>query len=117
MPYENEVHSKNSHGGKKAMVDIDETICFYEGPRVYEKAVPNTENIWKINHLFEQGWIITYATSRGSSHPRNAERMRYLETLTREQLTKWGCKFHHLEIGRPLYDLIIDDKAKRIEEL
>lgn len=117
--YEGEIHSKNNPKVKKAQVDIDETICFYEGPRVYEKAVPDTKNIWKINKLFEEGWVVVYATSRGSSQPRNAGRMKYLRDLTEKQLKTWGCKYHHLVMGdeKPLYDLIVDDKAKRIEEL
>ena len=28
-------------GSKKALVDIDETICFYSDKRVYELAEPN----------------------------------------------------------------------------
>lgn len=52
-------------GSKKALVDIDETICFYSDKRVYELAKPNFENIAKINQLFEQGWHITYWTGRG----------------------------------------------------
>ena len=38
-------------GSKKALVDIDETICFYSDKRVYELAEPNFENIAKINQL------------------------------------------------------------------
>ena len=33
-------------------VDIDETICFYEGKREYPLATPNLDNISKINKLF-----------------------------------------------------------------
>ena len=38
-------------------------------------------------------------------------------TLT--QLNGWGCKFHELKVGdeKPHFDLVIDDKAKRIEEI
>ena len=34
---------------KKAFVDIDETICFYEDKRIDELAKPNISNINKIN--------------------------------------------------------------------
>ena len=38
--------------------------------------------------------------------------------LTRKQLDEWGCKFHSLELGnKPNFDLLIDDKVKRIEEI
>ena len=35
------------------------------------------------------------------------------------QLNSWGCKFHGLMCGdqKPHFDLVIDDKAKRIEEI
>ena len=41
---------------------------------------------------------------------------------TWNQLKEWGCKFHDLITGtsenpKPHFDLVIDDKAKRIEEL
>jgi dTDP-glucose 4,6-dehydratase len=109
-----------SEGQKKAYVDIDETICFYEGKRIYEYAIPNMTNINKINNLKKQGWHITYYTARGG-----ASKIDYTE-LTIQQLNKWGCEFDNLIVGfkedrtlptKPSYDLIVDDKAKRIEEL
>jgi len=114
----NEVHYKNN-STPIAFVDIDETICFYEGDRVYENAVPNYEYIAKINKLYNEVWIIVYWTARGSTRPDDLERLKYLRELTTKQLNDWGALFHRLEIGdkKPLYDLIIDDKAKRIEEL
>ena len=38
--------------------------------------------------------------------------------LTKEQLDRWGCKYHDLSTGeKPDYDLLICDKTKRIEEI
>ena len=38
--------------------------------------------------------------------------------LTQRQLDKWGCKYHDVQLGnKPMFDLFIDDKAKRIEEI
>jgi len=37
--------------------------------------------------------------------------------LVKSQLTLWGCKYHDFRVGKPQYDLWIDDKSKRIEEL
>ncbi len=31
--------------------------------------------------------------------------------FTNNQLVKWGVKFHKLIMGKPEYDLFIDDKA------
>ena len=41
-------------------VDIDETICHYEGPREYHLAVPSKWAINKINDLYDKGNTITY---------------------------------------------------------
>ena len=97
---------------KKIFVDIDETICFYEGDRNYLLAIPDKKNIDKINKLYNEGHEITYWTARGSVTGIDWG----LETKT--QLDKWGCKYHHLSVGeKPHYDLLICDKTKRIEEI
>jgi hypothetical protein len=93
-------------------VDIDETICYYEDERDYSKALPILENIKKINKLYDEGNSITYWTARGS-----VTKINWLET-TKNQLNKWGCKYHNLSVGeKPPYDLLICDKTKRIEEI
>ena len=111
--------SKLYNENKRALVDIDETICFYGSKRIYEKAVPATDNIAKINKLYEEGWHITYWTARGGH-----SNIDYYD-LTEKQLDDWGCKYHEIITGystsgnvtKPSFDLVIDDKAKRIEEL
>ena len=108
--------SKSTASGKTALVDIDETICFYSGERRYDLSEPSDENIKKINDLYDNGWTIIYWTARGAVSGKD-----YTE-YTRKQLDSWGCKYHDLVTGttsnpKPAYDLIIDDKAKRIEEL
>ena len=96
----------------KIYVDIDETICFYDGEREYPNAVPNEENITKINKLYDTGNEITYLTARGS-----VTGIDWYD-VTKQQLDEWGCKYHHLSVGeKPAYDLLICDKTKRIEEL
>ena len=99
---------------KKIFVDIDETICFYDGVerRGYKNAIPNYENINKINKLYDEGNEITYWTARGS-----VSKIDYY-SLTRTQLNSWGCKYHKLSVGeKPDYHLLICDRTKRIEEL
>lgn len=102
-------------GDKKiAWVDIDETICYYEGERKYNLAIPIQANIEKINKLYDSNeWQIIYWTARGS-----ISGIDYTE-FTMNQLVSWKCKFHELRCGRIKghFDMIIDDKAKRIEEL
>ncbi len=103
---------------RKIFVDIDETICFYPGKREYELAEPDLLNISKINKMYDRGDIITYWTARGSSDRSNIGRIERLRDLTISQLDRWGCKFHDVQLGnKPQFDLLIDDKAKRIEEI
>ena len=47
-------------------IDIDETICDYEGPRKYPLATPIKKNIEKINKLYDEGHTIIYWTARGT---------------------------------------------------
>jgi len=98
---------------KVAFVDIDETICFYSGERRYDLSEPDYDNIDKITKLYDEGWKIIYWTARGSVSGKD-----YREH-TLNQLKSWDCKFHDLMCGdqKPHFDLVIDDKAKRIEEL
>ena len=94
-------------------VDIDETICFYDGERNYPDAKPNLANIEKINTLYYEGHHITYWTARGS-----VTGIDCLE-ITANQLDEWGCQYHELICGKQkgAFDMVIDDKAKRIEEI
>jgi len=93
-------------------VDIDETICFYEGERNYPDAIPHYENIAKINKLYNEGNEITYWTARGA-----VTKIDWL-SVTTNQLNIWGCSYNKLIVGeKPAYDLLICDKTKRIEEL
>lgn len=91
-------------------VDIDGTICDTVGG--YANAKPIPENIAKINKLFDEGNIIVYWTARGKVTGIN------WTELTAQQLTAWGCKYHDVVMNsKPAYDLLIDDKSKRIEEI
>ncbi len=121
-----EFHESNRlapEGEKRvALIDIDETICFYSEKRRYDLAEPSHENIAKINKLYDEGWHIVYWTARGGSEKSRKSGKCYYD-FTWKQLESWGCKFHDLSTGtkgqyqKPPYDLVVDDKAKRIEEL
>jgi len=91
---------------KKIFVEIDETICYYEGKRDYSLAQPILKRIEKINKLFNEGNEITYWTARGS-----VTGLDWYET-TEDQLKEWGCKYHNLSVGeKPHFDLYICDKS------
>jgi len=91
-------------------VDIDGTICHTEGG--YDNAKPDYNAIAKINKLYDEGNIIVYWTARGQATGKD------WTELTGLQLQSWGCKYHDVIMRqKPRYDLLIDDKSKRIEEL
>ena len=91
-------------------VDIDETICRYEGKRNYPDAVPIKENIRKINNFYDEGHTIVYWTARGS-----VTKIDWRD-LTGQQLKNWGAKHTELKLGKPHYDLFICDKAINTED-
>jgi len=94
----------------KIYVDIDETICYYDNKRDYNLAKPIFDRIKKINDLYETGNEITYYTARGTITGLD------WYDITKKQLSKWGCKYHHLSVGqKPAYDLLICDKAVNSE--
>ena len=91
-------------------VDIDGTICSITNG-IYTDAKPKKKNIRKINKLYEKGNTIIYWTARGT-----VTQTDWLE-LTKNQLDRWGCKYHEVRVGKPHYDLWIDDKSKEIEKV
>lgn len=96
-------------------VDLDETLCDTPGdpsqPRDYSKASPRGATIEKINYLSDAGHEIVIWTARG----------RLTKTdwgeVTRRQLKKWGVKYDRLSFDKPVFDLLIDDKATFYERL
>ena len=93
-------------------VDIDETICMTPESRDQSLATPIVENINKINNLYDEGHEIVYWTARGGTTGID------WNDLTRVQLNSWGCKYTRIETQKkPSWDLFIDDKTKRIEEI
>ena len=88
-------------------VDIDNTICYYNNDNSdlnYNNALPYTSRIQKINDLYDEGNTIVYWTARGTKTGINWFNVTY------KQLTDWKCKFNELRMGKPNYDIFIDDK-------
>tara|TARA_R110000796_G_scaffold173206_1_gene290137 strand:- start:1868 stop:2167 length:300 start_codon:yes stop_codon:yes gene_type:complete len=95
-------------------VDIDGTICTQDkinNSADYKNVQPRQKQIDKINKLYDEGNTIIYWTARGT-----VTQIDWLN-LVKNQLTSWGCKYHDFRTGKPQYDLWIDDKSKRIEEI
>ena len=91
------------------IIDIDNTICLTrrdaQGKWDYPNSVPYQGRIDRVNELYDGGNTIIYWTARGSGSG-----IDWTE-LTKQQLDSWGCKYHEVKLGKPSYDVWIDDKA------
>jgi len=99
----------------KYYIDIDGTICTVDSAckdtfARYQNAIPIVERIEKVNNLYSEGHTVTYWTARGGESGLD------LEDLTRKQLASWNCKFHTLLMGKPSYDIYIDDKSHNVDQ-
>ena len=81
--------------------------------RKYFSAKPYPKVIKKINHLHSRGYYIKVFTARfmgrSNENIRLAKKRGY--RLTFNQLKKWNLKFHKLIMGKPSFDLIVDEDA------
>ena len=93
---------------KKYFIDLDNTLCFTEKSN-YEKSAPILERIHYVNELKKMGNHITIWTARGSNSGIN-----YSE-LTKKQLETWNVEYDELKIGKPDYDIYIDDKSWNVD--
>tara|TARA_Y100000741_G_scaffold362053_1_gene347115 strand:+ start:1152 stop:1466 length:315 start_codon:yes stop_codon:yes gene_type:complete len=84
-------------------IDIDGTICTTNCE--YKDAKPYNEVIKKINLLYDEGHKIIFFTSRGYKSGID------WYDFTKKQIDTWGVKYHELKMGKPQFDLFIDDKA------
>jgi len=76
----------------------------------YRDARHIPARIEKINDLYRQGNYITYWTARGTMTGIN------WFAVTQQQLDRWGCLYNELRMGKPAYDLFIDDKNINSED-
>ena len=92
--------------------DLDNTLC-KTSKNLYRHSKPIKKNIKVVNDLYDKGYIIKIFTSRfmGRSNENQKLARKKGHKLTLNQLSKWKVKYHKLLLGKPSYDLIIDDKA------
>ena len=96
--------------------DLDGTICDTplrksDNKPGYLESTPFPFMVEQINKLYDEGNTIVYWTARGSR-----KQIDWTE-LTAKQLDEWGAKYNELRVDKPFYDLFIEDKSLRIEEL
>ena len=97
--------------------DIDGVICTTVNGN-YDKASPNKKAIKKINKIYAEGNRVIIFTARYMGRTNNnieqAKTLGYKETF--KQLKDWGLNFHELLMGKPSYDILVDDKAYNYDE-
>lgn len=86
--------------------DIDGTICTQETD--YFQAKPIQEVIEKLNKKFDEGYQIVLFTARGTETGID------WSNVTKEQLDRWGVKYHDLYFGKPAGLKYIDDKGVNV---
>lgn len=92
----------------KYFIDLDNTLCISKNSD-YENSTPIIERINYVNKLKNEGHEITIWTARGSSSG-----IDYTE-LTIKQLSDWNILYDNLLMGKPNYDIYIDDKSFNVD--
>ena len=92
--------------------DIDSVIC-KTTKSIYSKSIPNLKVISFINSLYDQGYEIKIFTARymGRFNSDVLKVKKYGYKKTEQQLQKWNLKYHKLILGKPNFDIFVDDKA------
>tara|TARA_Y100001973_G_C5205790_1_gene341496 strand:- start:4563 stop:4871 length:309 start_codon:yes stop_codon:yes gene_type:complete len=90
-------------------IDIDGLLC-NDMLGEYENSTPDFESIKRVNDLYDEGNTIKIFTGRGSATGID------WRTFTEKQLNSWGVKYHELIFGKPVCDIIVDDKAISLRE-
>lgn len=93
--------------------DLDNVICKTNDQFEYKKSKPNKNQIKLINKLYKKGYYIKIFTARGSGRFNgNIKKIKkHFYSLTLNQLKKWKLLFNEFIIGKPSYDLFVDDKC------
>ena len=91
------------------MIDIDGTICNKTNSD-YLNCNPRKDKIDLFNRLYNNGHEVHYWTARGANSGKN------WDDLTIEQLELWDVKYNTINMGKPHYDVWIDDKAINVED-
>ena len=91
--------------------DLDNVICKTKKNN-YKKSKPIKKTIEFINSLYDKNYHIKIFTARYMGRNKDsitkAQKIGYKFTLL--QLKKWGLKFDNLIMGKPSFDIYIDDK-------
>ena len=92
--------------------DLDGVVC-RTVKNNYKSSLPISRAIKRINQIYLRGDKVIIFTARfmGRSKEKVSLAKKRGYKLTREQLKRWGLKYHKLIMGKPSYDFMVDDKS------
>jgi mannose-6-phosphate isomerase-like protein (cupin superfamily) len=93
---------------KKYFIDLDNTLCKTENSD-YVNSTPIIERINYVNELKMAGNHITIWTARGATSGIDHSE------LTKKQINDWNIQYDELLMGKPNYDVYIDDKSFNVD--
>ena len=99
-------------------IDIDNTICITKGSD-YKNSKPIKSIIKILNKLKRNGHVIKLFTARNMKKCNGDVKTinKKYTHITDKQLRSWGLDFDELIMGKPVYDMIVDDKMLSIKDL
>lgn len=95
---------------KRVVVDIDGVLAEAVADLDYAQAGPMRDNIARVNALHAAGCTIVLFTARGSATGKD------WSEVTRDQLQRWGVRYHELKFGKPPADYYIDDRLTTLTQ-
>ena len=92
--------------------DLDGVICSTVKGQ-YKKSKPKKKNIEFINKMYNKGHTIKIFTARYMTRCNGNIKLvkKTGFNQAKKQLKRWNVKYHKLIMGKPSYDLFVDDKA------
>ena len=91
--------------------DIDGVLASLVPDNDYTKAQPLTATIAIVNRLYDSDCHIVLFTARGSKTGID------WQDFTRQQMERFGVRYHELKFGKPAADWYIDDKMISLGQL
>ena len=92
--------------------DLDNVLCKTRKSD-YIKSKPLKRNIDLVNDLFNNGFYIKIFTARymGRNNDNRLKAIKQAKKITEIQLKKWKINYHKLILGKPSFDIYVDDKS------
>ncbi len=102
----------NRPGGKRIVFDLDGCLCTQTAGD-YENANPIEAAVELVNRLYAEGHTIIIHTARFMGRNEGNINNTYYQgyKLTKEQLARWGVCYHELVMGKPVADVVVDDRG------